>query len=296
MGLRSAIALIVALALSACGGTRDRSSGGTIRSRDAGTTVSDAGPGDGALADASDDGGAQEDAALADAGLDDAALPDAALADAASAPDASLPPPPSGAFLYVGAGGGGPATDLYVDDVAAVLSAVGPNDVGETVPTDLADRFGLLAIMNPTEPVPSAVGDAAAALLARGGRVLIVMEHCKNGCWGDAAGDNALLARLGSDMTLSGTGGAPLSRTSLVITPVAGLTTGVASIVVYYSGSVDVGSGVALGRIAGGDTVVGYQRAGGGEIIVVADSSMFGYVLDEGDNRRFLTNLATFAP
>ena len=173
------------------------------------------------------------------------------------------------------------------------MSGAGDVEVGEVVPSDLTARFGLLALMNPRQPGPSSVTTAAAGHLAAGGRVLLVMEHCKNSCWGDAEGDNALLTALGSDMRLSGTGGAPLSQTALEVTPVPGITDGVSSLVVYYSGSVDVGSGVALGRVPAGDVVIGYQAVGGGEVIVVADSSMFGYVLDAGDNRQFVLDLAT---
>lgn len=282
------LALLVLLA-TACDDPQPRASGGPRTAVDSGIAAPDAGPRD---AEPSPDAGPLADGgATSDAG---SALDAGAAADSgAGAMDASGPRPPSGAFLYVGAGGGGPATDLYVDAVATAMASAGDVEVGEVVPSDLTARFGLLALMNPRQAVPSSVTTAAAGHLAAGGRVLLVMEHCKNGCWGDAEGDNALLTALGSDMRLSGTGGAPLSQTALEVTQVPEITDGVSSLVVYYSGSVDVGTGVALGRVPAGDVVIGYQAVGGGEVIVVADSSMFGYVLDAGDNRQFVLDLAT---
>lgn len=204
-----------------------------------------------------------------------------------------VPPVGAGVFLYTGAGGGGPGTDLYVEDVAALftdnwIDAV----VGDALPGRLADDYGVLVLMNPMTAIPATVSDAALDLIGRGGRIVIVMEHCKNGCWGNAEGDNALVALLGGTMVLSGDGGAPLARTSLVVTPVPPITDGVGEIVVYYSGSVAVGDGVALGVVEGGDAVVGYEPVGRGDLVVVADSSMFGYVMDAGDNERFVLNLA----
>jgi hypothetical protein len=276
------LAVLVSVS-AACDDPQPRASGGPRTTVDSGVAPIDASARDAetsADAAALDDGGTRLDAG-------------GATDSGAGTMDASVPRPPSGAFLYVGAGGGGPTTDLYVDAVATAMSSAGNIEVGEVVPSDLSARFGLLALMNPLQAVPSAVATAAAAHLAAGGRVLLVMEHCKNGCWGNAEGDNALLAALGSDMRLSGSGGAPLSETALELTQIPGITAGVSSLVVYYSGSVDVGSGVALGRVPEGDVVIGYQAVGGGEIIVVADSSMFGYVLDSGDNREFVLDLAT---
>jgi hypothetical protein len=240
--------------------------------------------------DADGDGDADADSdADADAGADADPDPD---------PDADLdadeaPPPGAGVFLYTGAGGGGPGTDLFVDAVEALLSGGGVETlVGDALPAGFADDYGVLVLMNPMDSIPSGVGDAAQELLDRGGRVVIVMEHCKNGCWGNAEADNALIERLGGTMVLSGEGGATLEMTSLVVTPVPPLTDGVGEIVVYYSGSVDAGDGVALGVVDGGDAVVGYEALGAGDLVVVADSSMFGYVMDAGDNERFVLNLA----
>jgi hypothetical protein len=37
--------------------------------------------------------------------------------------------------------------------------------------------------------------------------------------------------------------------------------------------------------------VIAYEKIGLGDIVAVADSSMFGYVIADGDNRRFIRNL-----
>ncbi len=283
--------ILVALGASACGGGREVQPG---------TQGPRPSAGDGGRTDARVDGGLAEDdaAAGADAMVFDATgAPDSGARDSGGGGfDAAVVRPPSGAYLYVGAGGGGPGSDLSVGAVAdAIRAARLPAEIGEAPPADLVSRYGLLALMNPRSGVPADVVRLAQQLLVGGGRVLLVMEHCKNGCYGDVPGNNALLAALGSQLVVSGSGGAPLSRTALDLTPVPGITDGVGSLVAYYSGSVTaVGSGVALGRVPGGDVVIGYQRVGAGELLVVTDSSMFGYVLAEGDNRRFVANLATF--
>ena len=151
-----------------------------------------------------------------------------------------------------------------------------------------------MLFLNPMTALPADVKNAAKDLVQRGGRVVVVMEHCKNGCWGNAAEDNALLGSLGSSLTFSGQGGAPLASTSLVVAPVPPLTDGVNQIVAFYSGSVD--GGTALGTVSGGDRVIGYQRLGKGDTVAIADSSIFGYVMQSGDNRRFILNLGKPLP
>lgn len=211
--------------------------------------------------------------------------------DSGSGSDAALPPPPGRqVLLFTGAGGGGPGTDLSVTAVRDTLQAAGISaTIGDNLPTDFDTSYGVLWLMNPMAAVDSAVTTAAQALLACGGRVVLIMEHCKNGCWGDAADDNALLATLGSTIQLSGEGGAPLSSTSLELTVVPPLTDGVSSIVVYYTGSLT--GGTILGRVPGGDGVIAYEQLQLGDVVVIADSSAFGYVLDQGDNERFVANL-----
>jgi len=146
--------------------------------------------------------------------------------------------------------------------------------------------------MNPLSEVSPSDKEMARYLVRRGGRVVIIMDHCKFGCWGNAEADNNLLAYIGSTMELSGTGGGDLEMLSLSLTQTPPLTDGVSSLVVYYTGSVDEGQGIALGYLAGGDTVIGYEPVEAGDVVAIADSSMFGYVMDEGDNRRFILNLA----
>jgi hypothetical protein len=62
----------------------------------------------------------------------------------------------------------------------------------------------------------------------------------------------------------------------------------------YYSGSVMVGDGLALGAMDGGagDVVLGYETLYNGDIVVAADSSIFGYMLDQADNSAFVVGLA----
>lgn len=201
---------------------------------------------------------------------------------------------PTGVFLWTGAGGGGPATDLYVDAVVDVLTGAGvPVAQGTELPDGFAQLYGTLVYMNPQTVFPAEVDAAASALVNGGGRLVLVMEHCKNGCWSNADGHNTLLAALGAGMRLAGDGGAELESTVLDVTPTPPLTDGVGSLVAYYSGHVVMGpDSVAVGRISGGDVVVALETIGAGEVLAVADSSMLGYVLGEADNSRFVENFA----
>lgn len=201
---------------------------------------------------------------------------------------------PGGVFLWTGAGGGGPETDLYVADVLARLVDAGVDaDEGASLPVDLAERFGTLVYMNPTDTFPAPVDAAAAMLVANGGRIVLVMEHCKNGCWGNAEGHNTLLGALGAGMRLAGDGGADLESTPLDITAAPPVTDGVNSLVAFYSGHVIPGPAtIPVGQISGGDVVVALEPVMAGEVLAITDASMLGYVLDEGDNGRLVTNLA----
>lgn len=239
-----------------------------------GTSVADGGPLSGG-ADAAVPGGT-------DAGAGDAGGVDLA-------PD--LPPAPGRqVLLYTGAGGGGPGTDLSVSAVRTAYTAAGITaETADTLPGDFAARIGVLMMMNPRSMIGEDVKRAAKALVARGGRLVVIMEHCKNGCWGNESEDNLFLAAIGSTIRLSGMGGAPLAETQLTLMPTPPLTDAISSLIVYYSGSVTAGP--ALGRMSGGDTIIAYEKVGLGDVVAVADSSMFGYVLSRGDNTKFVTNL-----
>ncbi|MGC4122959.1 MAG: hypothetical protein QM765_52000 [Myxococcales bacterium] len=262
--MRSLLVLVSALSLAAC-------------STSSGESPADAG---------AEEPGDADVAGVFDAGTKPG--PDAGT----PAPDAaSVPLPGRKVLLYTGAGGGGPTSDLYLSDVASTLQAAGiASTTSESLPSGFANDYGVLWLMNPMQSVPADVSAAAKALLERGGRVVLVLDHCKNGCWSDADGDNDLLTTLGSAIRVSGTGGAPLSETTLQITPVPKITDGVSSVVVYYSGSVT--GGTIFGRVPGGDGVMAYQTVGLGDVVTIADTSAFGYALSEGDNTRLIANLS----
>ncbi len=189
--------------------------------------------------------GASVDAQSADARAVDGRSVDALVDSAIVVPD--------GVFLWTGSGGGGPPSDLYMNDVVALFDDMGvPVARGDVLPGDFAENYGTLFYMNPIDVFEPAVNVAAIDLVNRGGRLVLIMEHCKNGCWGNADEHNALLAGLGSSMRFFGDGGAPLSETSLDILPVPPLTDGVGTLMVYYSGHVEVGAaGIALGSMPG---------------------------------------------
>jgi len=78
----------------------------------------------------------------------------------------------------------------------------------------------------------------------------------------------------------------------LVVTPAPPITDGVSSIRPFWSASVELGSGRALGATAGGYVSIGYEEVDRGEVVIIGDASMWGYSLDEGDNQQFILNLA----
>ncbi len=202
--------------------------------------------------------------------------------------------PGTGVMLFTGANGGGPPTDLYVDSLAALYTKAGfATETTNSFPADFVTTTGTMLLLNPLDPLPDKVLEGARALLLRGGRVVLIMEHCKGGCYGNAEGDNAFLEALGSSLRLSGEGGAPLSDTPLTLAA-APPTQGITTVTAYYSGSVMVGDGLALGTMDGGagDVVLGYEALYNGDIVVAADSSIFGYMLDKADNSAFVVGLA----
>ncbi len=212
-----------------------------------------------------------------------------ATSDSSTGPGA--PVVPGGVFLFVDGSEGGP--DLYPTDLYERFEEASVEvELGETLPADFATRFGTMMYLNPLGMFDPAVNAAALELVERGGRVVLVMEHCKNGCYGSAAGHNEVLALLGSTMTFYGDGGGALESVSLEIDPAPPLTEGVDELVIYYSGSVDVGAADRVGTVPDGDTVIAREHLGWGEVVCIADGSMFGYVTDAGDNPQFALNLA----
>ena len=76
---------------------------------------------------------------------------------------------PAGVFLYTGAGGGGPPTDLYVSSVETAYQSAGVSvQQGTTLPAGFATQFGVLQILNPLMAVPPEVADAALTLVESG--------------------------------------------------------------------------------------------------------------------------------
>lgn len=199
-------------------------------------------------------------------------------------------PVPGGVFVWMGSGAGGPGTDVNPTEVVEILVAAGVDtQLGEDLPVDFNERFGTLVYLNPVADFDPEVDEAAAELVASGGRLVLVMEHCMNGCWGNAPGHNALLEQLGSQLRFIGAGVS--SAAPLAVTPVGPLTDGVEELMAYYTGSVEVGSATALGS-AGDLAIIGWEALGPGEVVAIADGSMFGYVLGAADNQRFIENLA----
>jgi hypothetical protein len=206
--------------------------------------------------------------------------------------DTDVTPPGDGVLLYVGDGGGGPSTDLYPEDVEAIFQQAGIDVLmSSSLPGGWQDDYGVLVLLNPTDALSSDLASGSTALLDRGGRLVIGFERSG---WGNTSQLNGLLASVGSSMrTVSdeSSGG----RADLSVQDVGGLTAGVGSLATFYSASVDIGSAgaLALGRDSSGVAVVGYEELGLGDLVVVADSSFFGYYLDEADNTRFIENFAS---
>ncbi len=194
----------------------------------------------------------------------------------------------NGVLLYTGANATAwdqvPSTvrDLYVDSgVPAIVAATLPS-------TFLAD-YGVLLLENPTTTIGDDVVTSAKQLLGRGGRVVSVVDHSSYGGHAVAA---ALLTAVGSTMHSNPT--SMPGSLQLIVTPTPPLTDGVTSIRPYYAASVTLGSGHALGATADGYVVIGYERVLRGDVVVIGDSSMFGFALGTDDNKKFIVNLAHF--
>ena len=201
---------------------------------------------------------------------------------------------PTGVYLWTGANGRGGDMDpnAMVDLIAATGAMVELSP--DAPPADLlAAGFGTLVYMSPRDAFPPEVDASATALVNGGGRLVLLMEHCKGGCYGNAAGLNALLAGLGAGMRFFGDGGAPLMDAPMpVVAPVPLVTDGVATITVYYTGHIDPGAETTSIALYQGQTIVAHEVAGAGEVVGVADGSMFGYTLAKGDNQQFVRNFA----
>ncbi len=201
---------------------------------------------------------------------------------------------PTGVYLWTGANGrgGDMNPDAMVDLIAGTGAMVELS--ADAPPADLlAAGFGTLVYMSPRDAFPPEVDASATALVNGGGRLVLLMEHCKGGCYGNAGGLNALLAGLGAGMRFFGDGGAPLMDAPMpVAAAVPFVTDGVATITVYYTGHIDPGDQTTSIALYQGETIVAYEAAGGGEVVGVADGSMFGYTLAKGDNQQFVRNFA----
>lgn len=204
-------------------------------------------------------------------------------ADADTDADSDVGP---GVLLYNGNGGG--AYDIYEDDLVALYADAGIDaTVSSEVPSGLADTYGLLVLLSPTGGFPADAVDEGQALLARGGRVVVVTEHSG---YGDHEGASAFLADLGS--TLRSVYAQRTGTQVLGIDAVPPLTEGVSSLELYYCADVDVGRGEALGVRADGEPGIGWEAVDRGDVVLVPDGSLFGYALGNADNARFVRNLA----
>jgi hypothetical protein len=193
-----------------------------------------------------------------------------------------------GVFLYTGAGGDNYDTDA--EAVEALYAGAGVKvSRSETIAGDITADHGCLVLLNPSQALPAAVGDAAQALIDGGGRVVFQTEHSGYGGH-DVA--NALLADLGA--TIRSVEDSQSGWPELTLTPAAPLTDGVSSLAPFFVARVDLGAaGQPLATIEGGDwVVIGHESVGNGEVVVVGDGSMFGYSLDEADNQTFILNFA----
>lgn len=201
----------------------------------------------------------------------------------------------AGVFVYTGSDGDNWDTNLpkvlevYEDGGVAVAS-------GDALPADLLDSYGVLIVLNPLAELDASVAPAATSIVARGGRLVYQTEH---GGYGGHEQANQVLGAVGSSMrsveaSLSG-------RATATLESVPPLTDGVSALSPYYTAYVDVGQGTALAREVGSGTpdsgdgdwvLIGYEAVGRGDVVLVADTSMFGYTLADDDNARFILNLA----
>lgn len=196
----------------------------------------------------------------------------------------------AGVFVFTGANGDGP--DHSASSVKDVFVAAGiPADTADELPAGFLADFGVLVLDNPREAVPIDVVTTAKHLLRRGGRVVSIVDHSGYGGHEPA---KTVLSAIGSSMHSNPT--LVTGYLDLVLTPIAPLTDGVTAINPYWSASVSLGAGIALGKMADGYVAIGYERVGNGEVVVIGDASMFGFGLERADNRKFIVNLGRFAP
>ncbi len=196
-----------------------------------------------------------------------------------------LPTVGSGVLLYNGSGGG--AYDIYEEDLVALYeSADIPVTLTDTIPADFEADHGVLILLSPSGFDDTLVS-AGQTLLAGGGRLVVVTEH---GGFGDHEGAAEYLARLGSTLV-------PVERSitgelDLELSSLAPLTDGVSAMTLFYAAEVEPGEGAAVG-VYEDATVIAAEEVDQGQVVVVCDGSVFGYVLEEADNTSFVLNLAS---
>jgi hypothetical protein len=194
-------------------------------------------------------------------------------------------------LLYTGAGGGGPGSDIHVEqDLRGPLQQAGLTvTVSTTIPADFAAGYGVLFLCNPLQDLSADVLEAAAALVGRGGRVVSLMDH--DG-WGHAQAHNALYGMLGSSLSMDVVG--EPGAVALAVAAFGNVTDGVGSLAAFYSGSVTGGQAVGSADLTNPSrtmVVVAAENVGCGTVVAVADVSIFGYYAAEADNLAFLKKL-----
>jgi hypothetical protein len=170
-------------------------------------------------------------------------------------------------LLYNGQGGG--AYDIYEDDLVDFYAASGVTaTISASSDVFTADIYGSMLVLSPRSGFPDA--SLARAILARGGSVVVAVEHSG---YGDSPGATTWMSGLGSTMT--SLGGLRAGAQSLSVSPVAGVSDNLTALSTFYCADIDVGSGVAIGVHADGSPGIGWESVGGGDLVLVPDGSFF---------------------
>lgn len=197
-----------------------------------------------------------------------------------------LEPVGDGVLLFTGYGGGNwygtgeELADLYArEGVRARLD--------DTLPSDLADTYGVLVLLNPVETLGGEVLAAATELVRRGGRVVVSVE------WDDyGSPDNANLVFDAVGSTIVARVGDDDGSSVLDVPSAPPLTDGVSELYVWGVADIVPGRGVALGETDEGRTPIVWEALDRGDVVAIGDGTMLGYSLSERDNERFFLNLA----